>query len=135
VSIAAIRTALGNALSGMSPALATEWPNIVYVPVVGTPYQTFNVMFATPDDNEIGAGATRFVEQGYLAIGLRYPAGSGPDAADARAQLIRNTFTRGATFVSGGVTVMITHVPRILPGRNDEDRYVVPVQIPFQAQV
>jgi hypothetical protein len=127
------RAALEVALAAMSPALATAWENAPYTPVAGTPYQRVTLLLAEPANLEMGSA--RYTEQGYLQISLAYPLNAGAGAATARAELIRSTFYRGASFTSGGVTVNIEKTPEIAPGRVEEDRYVIPVKVRFFAHV
>lgn len=130
MSFAAIATAMEVALNAMSPALATAWENVDYSPVEGTPYQAVFLLPAEPDNPEMGRLAR---EQGILQISLRYPLGAGAATAQARAELIRTTFYRGASFTASGVTTTIERTPHILPGRVEEDRFVIPVRIRFYA--
>lgn len=127
------RAALEVALAAMSPALATANENVSYKPVVGTPYQRVTVLLAAPANLEMGNA--RFTEQGFMQIDLAYPLGTGPAAPTARADLIRSTFYRGASFTSGGVTVHIEKTPEIAPGRVEEDRFVIPVKVRFFAHI
>lgn len=131
MSLPLIRTALETAIAAMSPALATAYENAPFSPVVGTPYQRVYMLTAQPDD--IVMGNALWVEQGVFQISLFYPLDFGPGAAEARAELIRSTFYRGASFSSGGVTVLIDRTPEIAPAIIDEDRRVVPVRVRFQA--
>lgn len=133
MSAVLVRTALEVALAAMSPAVATAWENEPYTPVVGTPYQRVNLMLAAPDNPEMGSA--RYTEQGIFQISLAYPLDAGPGAATARAELIRSTFYRGASFVSGAVTVNIEKTPEIAPGRVEEDRFVIPVRVRFFAHI
>lgn len=126
-----IRAALETALASMSPALGTAYENADYTPAVGTPYQRAYVLFSTPDDTEVTGHL--FVEQGYMQVNLFYPLGAGPRDAFTRAELIRSTFYRGSSFTSGGVTVTIRRTPEIYPAQADEDRFMVPVRVPFSA--
>lgn len=130
MSIVAIRAALEVALAAMSPALATAWENTPYSPVVGTPYQRVFMLKAAPDNPEMGT-FTR--DQGILQISLAYPLDTGPNAAEARAELIRDTFYRGATFTASGVSVTVLNTPEVAPAIIEPDRYVVPVRIRFFA--
>lgn len=132
MSLIAIRAALETALNGMSPALDTAYENAAYTPTPGTPYQAVSLLLAQPIDNEVGRP---HVEHGFLQVTLRYPLNAGPADAAARANLIRSTFYRGASFTSGGVTVTVNLTPEILPANTESDRYVVPVRIPFQAPI
>lgn len=132
MSAPAIRTALESALNAMSPALQTAWQNMPFTPTNGTPYQRVTLLPATPDNPEMG-GLT--IEQGIFHVALVYPLDTGPGAAEARAQLIKQTFKRGTPFTSAGVTTTVTRTPSIKPAMNEPDRYVVPVHIPYHAQI
>lgn len=129
-----VRNALETALNGMSPALATAWENHAYTPVAGTPYQRVTVLLAEPVNAEIGRSGL-YMEQGFMQVDLAYPLNAGANAATTRAELIRTTFYRGASFTASGVTVTVERTPEIMPGRVDEDRFVVPVRIRFYAHV
>lgn len=130
MSLVAIRAALEVALAAMSPSLATAWENVPYSPVIGTPYQRVFLLKAAPDNPEMGT-FTR--DQGILQISLAYPLDTGPNEAEARAELIRDTFYRGATFTASGVSVTVLNTPEVAPAIIEPDRYVVPVRIRFFA--
>jgi hypothetical protein len=127
--MSAVRAALESALAAMSPALATAYENAPFTPVAGTPYQRATLLLAEPANPVVGAGF--YTEQGFMQVDLCYPLGAGPAAASNRAELIRSTFHRGASFTASGVTVNIERTPEIAPGRVEEDRYVIPVRIRF----
>ncbi|UPT53203.1 hypothetical protein [Synechococcus phage Yong-M4-211] len=91
-----------------------------------------NLLTAQPRNDEVSRS---HVEQGLFQITLRYPQNTGPAAAAARANLIRATFYRGASFTSGSVTVTVNRTPEILPAFTEGDRYVVPVRVPFEAPI
>lgn len=130
--VVSIRAALETALAAMSPALSIAYENVTFTPTAGTPYQRAETMFARPNNDEIGPN---FVEQGIFQITLCYPTGVGPSAAAARAELIRSTFRRGYSFPTGGVTVLSTDTPEVMPAYVDGDRYCVPVRCRFSAQI
>lgn len=132
MSVVAVRAALETALNAMSPALSTAWENAAFVPVAGTPYQQVNILFATPDNLEFGSNHR---ELGYMQVRLNYPQGVGTATAAARAELIRTTFYRGASFTSGGVTVVIEKTPEVSPGSVEGDRFVIPVKVRFYANI
>jgi len=132
MSIVAIRAALETALNGMSPALSTAFENVPFVPVASVPYAYVHVLFATPSNREMG---DRYQEAGYMQVKLQYPLSVGTAAIAARAMLIRTTFKRGNTFVSGGITTMVTETPEITPGGVEGDRYTMSVKIKFVAQI
>lgn len=123
-----VRAALESALAGMTPSIAHAWENAPYAPVAGTPYARVTLLLAQPANAEIGPGYT---EQGFMQVDLAYPLDKGPAQAANRAELIRTTFHRGASFTASGATVNIERTPEIMPGRVEDDRYVVPVRIRF----
>jgi hypothetical protein len=132
MSTVSIRAALETALAAVSPALATAWENVKLTPpVTSTAFQTATLMFAQPDNTSYGSG---YRELGILQVDLNYPEQSGSSAAYTRAELLRSTFIRGATFSSGGISVVIDRTPEIMAGRNQGGRYVLPVRIRFFAQ-
>jgi hypothetical protein len=131
MSIIKVRSALETAVNAMTPSLATAWENTPYTPVTGTPYQWVSILFAEPDNTEIGR---QYKEQGYMQIKLLYPVGTGSNAANTRADLIRTTFYRGSSFFNGGVTVIVKNTPSIVNGYNEDDRYCLTVKVPFFTQ-
>jgi hypothetical protein len=133
MSIVLVRSALQAKLEGMSPALATAWENVDYVPVIGTPYQAAYVMQAEPDNPTMGDDYYR--EQGIFQVSLFYPIQVGTSVAEARADLIQATFKRGLSMTSGAVTVRINKTPEISPGRVDGDRWHIPIKIPWFAGI
>jgi len=131
MSVVACRAALETALNGMT-ALATAWENSPYTPIAGTPYQQVHILFADPDNLEYGR---RHRELGYMQVKLMYPLQVGTATVAARAELIRTTFYRGASFTSGGVTVIVEKTPEVGSGQVEGDRWAVPVRVRFFANV
>ena len=127
-----IRAALETALSGMSPTLDTAWENSDFTPVTGTAYQRVHILFTSPDNTQYG---DTYQETGYMQVDLMYPSGAGTSAVNARAELLRSTFTRGNSFTSSGVTTIIQKTPEVMPGRAEEDRWAVSVVIRFYANI
>lgn len=128
-----IRAALEIALNAMSPALATAWENNAFAPPASTvAYQKAYTMFATPDNPEWGSSHQ---ELGIFQVTLCYPLQVGTSAAAARAELLRTTFKRGASFTNSGVTVNITKTPEVGAGTPAGDRFEMPVKIRFMAQI
>lgn len=130
MSTVSIRAALEGALNSMTPAVSTAWENVPFTPTVGTAYQQVFVIFAEPDNAETHSA---HMELGYMQVDLMYPENTGSGAAMARAELIRTTFYRGATFSSGAVNVLVTNTPEIARGEPEEGRYPIRVKIKFQS--
>ena len=133
MSIVNIRTALESRLSAMTPALATAWEGVPYTPVTGTPYQQVNLLLSATENPTLGDAMYRVT--GFLQVLLCYPPGTGPKAASARAELVRNQFQRGLGLSSGGTDVLIDRTPTIAPAIIDGDRYRIPVTIYFSADI
>ena len=135
MSVAKIRRALEAQLNGMAPAIALAWENAPYTPVAGTPYARIFLLPTEPENPTFGAGDTFRRERGLFQISLFYPLQVGPADAAARAELIRTSFPRGASFTSGGVTVIIERTPEVAPALYEPDRYVLPVRIRYFANI
>ena len=133
MSLPIIRKALEKKLAALTPAIATSFENAGYTPVTGTPYQRVNLLPNTPD-NSIQGSASYF-ERGIFQVMLCYPIGTGPAAAETQAQLTRAHFKRGTSMVESGVTVVVMDTPRVSPAMIDEDRYCIPLSVPWQAQI
>jgi hypothetical protein len=131
MSIVKVRAALETALNGMSPAVITAWENNAFTPPASTvAYQKAFVLTAEPDNPEYGSS---YFEQGIFQVTLLFPLQTGTAAAAARAELLRTTFKRGASFINSGVTVNITRTPEVSSGTVDGDRWAQPVKIRFSA--
>lgn len=123
-----IREALETALAGITPALSTAFENASFLPVLGTAYQRAWLLFAKPDNLVMGRG---WRELGIFQVDLCYPLDNGSVDAAARAQLLVDTFYKGATFSSCGISVVVEKTPEVRRGRNEGTCYVVPVRIRF----
>lgn len=132
MSLPSVRAALESALNDMSPPVQTTWQNMPYTPVNGTPYQKAFILTAEPGNAEYGS---HYQERGIFQVTLMYPLMTGSAAAEARGELLRTTFARGNSFVSGDVTVMIERTPHIGHGMVDLDRWAVPIKIRFFANI
>lgn len=132
MTAAAIRAGLETALKAMTPPLDTAWENVDFEPTPGEPYQKVNVLFARPDNPEVGRN---YMQRGFMQVTLMYPIGKGPGAAQTRAEAIRSAFYRTRALTASGVTTTIEFTPEIMPGFRDGDRYAVPVRVPFFADI
>lgn len=128
-----IRRALEKRLAAMTPSLSTAWENAQFTPVSGTPYQRVNLMPNTPDNST--QGGKMYFDRGIFQVTLCYPMGTGPNAAESKAQAVRDWFWRGLSLIEGAITVHITDTPRISPAMVDGDRFCIPVSVSYQAQI
>lgn len=131
MSIIKIRAALEKHLAALTPALATAHENAPFKPADGVPYQAAYLLHNTPVNPAMDQKTT--IERGILQVSLTYPVGAGPAAAAARAMLLRSHFPAGLALHEAGVTVRIERTPAIATGMTDNGRYVVPVDIRWQA--
>lgn len=131
MSIALCRQAFEVHLLGMTPALPAVLENGHYVPTVGTAYQQAFLLPASPDNRTIGRGGKR-IDGGIFQVSLMYPLGAGAGASQARALAVQAHFPYGEILAAGGQTTLITKTPNIKPGRKDEDRWRVDIDIAYQ---
>lgn len=127
-----IRAALEVRLAALAPTLATAYENQDFAPTPGTPYQRVNLMRAQPENPTYDAFKRK---SGLLQVTLMYPLGDGPGAADTRADLLAAWFPRGLSLVSGGITVIVDGTPYVMGGFVDEDRWSVPVRVPYFSNI
>lgn len=132
MTLAAIEAALQGAALAITPAIEPAWENLNFVPTPGTPYMRATTLLADPDDSEIQGQP---IERGIFQIDLLFPFNGGKGPALDHAELIRTTFKRGTSLVSGGTTVTIQKTPTVAPAQRDGDRYMVPVSIRFTAPI
>jgi hypothetical protein len=133
MSIVNIRAALETRLNAMTPLLATAWEGVPFTPVTGTPFQQINILYNETENPTLGDAMYRV--RGFMQVLLCYPPGTGPKAASARAELVRNQFQRGLGLSSGGTDVLIDRTPTIAPAIIDGDRYRLPVTVYFSADI
>lgn len=134
MSQVAIRKALEIALNAMTPALPTAWENVTFQPPdPALPFQRVFILFAEPDDAELGSA--NHTERGIFQINLLYPLQAGDKDARARAELIKSTFARANSFSNSGISTIIERTPEASGGMVDGDRWLVPVKCRFFAFV
>ena len=128
-----IRSLLETRLDTLSPSIATVKENTAYTPVKGTVYQRVFVLMAQTENPTLGDGFKR--ERGIFQVNLHYPEFVGSGTSTARAELIKTLFKRGTTMNSGTLRVMIDRSPYTSQGLNSDGFFVLPVSIPFFADV
>lgn len=128
-----IRSLLETRLDTLSPSIPTVKENTAYTPVKGTVYQRVFILKAQTENPTLGDGFKR--ERGILQVNLYYPEFVGSGTSTARAELIKTLFKRGTTMNSGTLRVMIDRSPYTSQGLNNDGFFVLPVSIPFFADV
>lgn len=132
MSIKETKAALETVLNAITPPLDTAWENSAFVPQDGVPYQKVTHSRAQPYTPTMD----RFRQElGFMQVTLFYPLDKGGADAETRAALIRDTFEKGNRYTNGGFTIMIYTSPYIMSGSRDEDRWMVPVRIPYFVNV
>ena len=129
------KRAIEKRLNTLSGVIATAREGMAYTPVVNTPYQRINILKAPPEDMTQGRKMTRI--SGIAQITLFYPApvATGTTAPDNMAESIKAHFKPVQTLTEGSTKVFITDSATISTGFADGDRWVVPVSIPFFANI
>jgi hypothetical protein len=134
MSIVSIRAALETALAAISTNIQIAWENgPTYTPAPEIAYLRPYLLPARPADITMGKGYRR--EYGLYQVNVYYPAQQGSADAAARAELIKTSFPRGATFSNGGIVVNIGGTPEIMGGTPNGEHYMIPVRIPYWANI
>ncbi|MCK6444416.1 phage tail terminator-like protein [Elstera cyanobacteriorum] len=141
MSRAAIRQALEGHLATLMPAWPTKWENVTFSePTTRTPWQSAAVLFADTRAMGMAAGSGE-AWRGVFHVTIWTPAGTGPQAAEARAAALRGDlaagieghFRRGLVLTSGTAAVTILQPTERTPITSDPKWYGLPVLIPFQS--
>lgn len=135
-SLSSIYKALLTRLDAITAPLPTQYENEAFTPPA-TAYQSVNLLTAEPGNPTMGGTPVGelYREQGVFQVTLFYPLNEGAGNALTRAEALRDWFSRGSSFTDSGITVSVGGTPRIGPGMRDDDRYVLPVDIPFFSNV
>lgn len=127
-------TAIG--AGGVIIAKLIAWEGVMFKPLAGVPMQRINFVWSTPQNPSYGDKTSVLSrESGFMQVTLYYPLGIGTRDVLTRAQLIKSTFPRGSAFSSNNITVHISGTAEVMNGVPLEDHFVVPVRIPFWADV
>lgn len=140
MSLVAIRAALELALDGIAPPIRTVWQRDPFDATVfpaDEPYQLAHILWNRPANNENSASWT---EIGLFQVTLCYPAPgdsvpTGQALLESRADLLRHTFRRTASFSALGATVTIDKTAELLPAYAHQGRDCLPVRCPFYAHI
>lgn len=123
-----------NGTGGSVVADLTAWENMFFPVAANTvPYQEAKLIPGRPEDVTMGNGYRR--EFGIFQVTLVYPLQQGTGEASDRAELIKSTFPRGASFSNGGIVVKIDMTPEVMPGYPTDDSYRIPVRIYYYADI
>lgn len=136
MSVQAIRRALDERLATLTPSWPTAQENALYTPTLGTSYQRVALLPAQTENVEVaGGGVVIAREQGIYQVSLYCRADAGAGVAATRADALRAHFQRGTVLSAAGVSVLIVRTPSVAPSMYDGDWYVVPVSVPYLANL
>ena len=126
-----IRAALEQRLDTITPSLATAYENVHFDKPTDlvTPWQAVHVLFGEPVN--LDQGGDGFQLNGFMRVNLMYELRKGSAAALARALLIRAAFARKTVLTNSGATVTIHRTPAIGNGFPADERWNLPVTVPF----
>lgn len=133
MSLISIRSALQTKLATITPAISTAYERQRFTPVTGVPYQHVNLLPGEAENPAVGSAMYR--QPGIFQIMLMYPQGYGSKDIETRAELIRTTFVRGLTLVSGGINVVVNRTPTVRRLPDEKDRTVLAVVVQFYAEI
>lgn len=125
-----IHAALAAHLVALTPALPTAWPNSKFTPPTASPYQEAGIIPARPATRNLDYGV---IDQGLYQVNICYPSGTGTDAAEARAQALRDHFAAGTELPRDGLTVRVTRAPWWTEVPMRPGFYVLAVTIDYEA--
>ena len=133
MAIVNIKKALERHLNLITPAISTAYENVNFVPVAGVPYQ--RVLVITDKTVNPVLGSDYYREEGVLQVFLAYPMNQGSASALGRAELIQKHFKRGTTLTEGSVQINFFRTGTIQGSLTTNDRLIVPITIPYTAEV
>lgn len=130
ITLAAIETALGQALDAIPEVDRVAWPNRVTDPA--RPFVMFQHVPGAWSDRTVTGGST--VASGFVTVTIVTKAGEFSGAANALADAIMGAFPKGRRITVGAYCLLIPSPPRPLPGILDGADWRQPVQIDYQTE-
>ena len=119
-------------LLSITPSIPTAFEGVDFDPP-STIYQRCQFMIEFPDDPVFTAGYHR--ENIQMQVFVTDTKGHGTTVAQARAELIRDTFHKGLTLTEGSTRIYILRTAQMQSAFVVQDRIVVPVLVPLVAEV
>lgn len=128
-----LRAAFEKKLAAFAPASTIVWPNSTVGSVEGVLYYQAFLIPGTPENPTVGTGFHR--QLGIFQVNIAVPTGTDTGDADDLASNLAFFFRRGTLLVENSLEVIISNTPNILTGFDEDDRWKVPVQIPYFCNV
>lgn len=115
------------------PATQTAWGSKAFTPTAGVDYQRIWFLPAKPFNYGGLTVAKRL--SGVFQVDLNLPFGVDQAEAVARADAVVAWFRQGLSVTANNVTTVVDRTPSQKPGRPEGDRWVVPIDITYFANV
>ena len=131
-----IRQALEARLIAMPGGIGqdqTQFENENLEPTNGVPYQRTWLMPGPPFN--YGGSSIRKRFQGIFQVDLCFPHGDGSGDVSAAAKALVEWFPQGLSLTANNVTTRVDRTPEEMTGRQEGDRWVVPVRVTYFANV
>lgn len=132
MAIKQAKTAIRRHLS-LLPKLPTAYEGVSFVAPENGLYQRLQFVINPPTDPTFGNYYYR--ENITAQIFVLDKLDKGTDAAEVRAEIIRDHFHKGLTLVEGDIRLSILRTPHVSSAATTADRLIVPVLIPFTVEV
>jgi len=123
-----IVTALDTAMNSLGDGTPIAWPNLEYLPVVGTTYYRPRYVPVSTNQSSLGSEGKDYTI-GIYQIDIVQPSGAG---RSNKIDVIADHFKRGSVFIYNGVKVVVRTVS-IDPPFNDGAWYAIPVSVTIYA--
>lgn len=133
MAILEIKRAAERHLSNLSPAVSTAWEGASFNPPANQMYQRVQFLIRPVTDPVLGKGFHR--ENLSLQVFIAGMANKGSAEVLARAELVREHFAKGTTFLESGIRVHVLRTPQISGTSISGDRIICPVLIELVAEV
>lgn len=133
MAIIEIKRAAERHLSSLTPSVQTGWEGVSFQPPANTLYQRVQFTIKPPDDPVLGTGFYR--EKLTMQVFVVGMLNKGSSEVISRAELIRNYFKKGTTFLESGIRIHILQTPQVSGTMITGDRIVCPVLIELVAEI
>lgn len=133
MAIIEIKRAAERHLSSLTPSIPTAWEGVSFNPPADQMYQRVQFLIRALTDPVLGKGFHR--ENASLQVFISGIANKGSAEVLARAELLRQHFAKGTTFLESGVRIHVLRTPQISGTSIAGDRIVCPVVIELVAEV
>lgn len=133
MAIVEIKRAAERHLSTMLSPIPTAWEGASFQPPVDQMYQRVQFVVQAPEDPVLGVGFYR--ERLSMQVFIAGLNNKGTSEVIARAEAIRNRFTKGLVLNEGNIKIHVLRTPQVSGTIVASDRIICPVLIELVAEV